>query len=75
MEIEIITKVYLIKFKNELLLEIQKIIGTQTKEQSAWLKSSEVCKLLSIFQCAFQNLRISGTIQYSKIEVTHYYKT
>lgn len=75
MEIEIITKADLIQFKSELLSEIKTIITPQTKEQSAWLKSSEVCKLLSISQGTLQNLRISGTIQYSKIGGTLFYKS
>lgn len=75
MEIEIITKADLIQFKSELLSEIKTIIKPSYTVQPVWLKSSEVCKLLSVSQGTLQNLRISGTIQYSKIGGTLYYKT
>lgn len=75
MEIEIITKADLIQFKSELLSEIKTIIKPGPTAQSVWLKSSDVCKLLSISQETLQNLRISGTIQYSKIGETLYYRT
>ena len=75
MEIEIITKADLIQFKSELLAEIKTIIKPNHSTQSVWLKSSEVCKLLSISQGTLQNLRINGTIQYSKIGGTLYYKS
>ncbi|MBK0383587.1 helix-turn-helix domain-containing protein [Pedobacter sp. SD-b] len=70
-----LTKADLIQFKSELLSEIKTIITPNQTTQSVWLKSSEVCKLLSISQGTLQNLRISGTIQYSKIGDTLFYKT
>lgn len=75
MEIEIITKADLIQFKSELLSEIKTIIKPNITAQSVWMKSSEVCKLLSISQGTLQNLRISGAIHFSKVGGTLFYKT
>ncbi|MFV8271277.1 helix-turn-helix domain-containing protein [Flavobacterium sp. GT2N3] len=70
----IITTEDLLEFKIDLLEEIRKIIGSQTTTQSKkWLKSNEVRKLLNISPGTLQNLRINGTLSYTKIGGTIYY--
>jgi hypothetical protein len=66
--IELITKEDLKQFKSELLTEIQ---PGQSKQ---WLKSNEVRKLLNISPGTLQNLRINGTLRYTKIGGMMYYK-
>jgi hypothetical protein len=55
-------------FKNNLLLEMKKmakeLLGSPGKK---WLKSYEVKKLLSISPGTLQNLRVNGTLPYTKI--------
>jgi hypothetical protein len=55
-------------FKNNLLLEMKKmakeLLGNPGKK---WLKSYEVKKLLSISPGTLQNLRVNGTLPYTKI--------
>lgn len=64
----ILTTEDLMEFKVELLDEIKQIISTQkglvTKK---WLKSFEVMKLLNLSPGTLQNLRINGTIPFTKI--------
>lgn len=74
MTLEIITKEDLFQFKNELLADIKKIIKSEDNVTSKkWLKSKEVIKLLNISPGTLQNLRINGTLTYTKIGGTLYY--
>jgi hypothetical protein len=71
----IITTEDLLEFKIDLLDEIKKIIQSQTSTQTKkWLKSTEVRKLLNISPGTLQNLRINGTLSYTKIGGTIYYE-
>lgn len=62
-------------FKTDLLERITELLkgaGTQTAKE--WLRSSEVRKLLGISHGTLQNLRINGTLSYTKIGGILYYK-
>ncbi|WP_310992079.1 helix-turn-helix domain-containing protein [Aequorivita marina] len=68
MPVTILTTDDLYDFKLELLDEIKKLLSQpKPKESKAYLKSSEVMELLSISPGTLQNLRINGTLPYSKI--------
>ncbi len=73
--IELITREDLRIFKSELLDEIKRIVqvdsGSSTKK---WLKSIEVRKLLKISPGTLQNLRINGTLSFTRIGSIIYYK-
>jgi hypothetical protein len=70
----IITTEDLIEFKKELLDDIKKIFESQTTTQNKkWLKSAEVRELLNISPGTLQNLRINGTLSYTKIGGIMYY--
>jgi hypothetical protein len=70
----IITVEDLRDFKIDLLEEIKKIFQSQTTTQTKkWLKSTEVRKLLNISPGTLQNLRINGTLTYTKIGGIMYY--
>ena len=73
MAISIITKEDLQQFKIELLEGIEILLKGKTTEQKLWLRSSEVKKLLNISSGTLQNLRINGTLSYSKIGGSLYY--
>lgn len=73
MAISIITKEDLQQFKIELLEGIEILLRGKTTEQKLWLRSSEVKKLLNISSGTLQNLRINGTLSYSKIGGSLYY--
>jgi hypothetical protein len=74
MAASIITTEDLMEFKIDLLQEIKKIIqSTETNPIKKWLKSKEVIKLLNISPGTLQNLRINGTLTYTKIGGTIYY--
>lgn len=63
----------LLNFGYALLHEIQS--GKSAAEQPAqWLKSSEVRKLLKIYQGTLQNIRINGTLNFHRIGGILYYK-
>jgi len=76
MNVELITKDDLERFKNELLEEIRRlaIYSQKADEAKAWLKSFEVRKLLGISAGTLQNLRVNGTLPYTKIGGLMYYK-
>ena len=67
MAIAIITKEDLQQFKVELLESIENLLQGKTTEEKLWLRTSEVRKLLNISSGTLQNLRINGTLRYSKI--------
>jgi len=69
MAVEIITKQDLAQFKTELLGDIKEIInsGETTQAPRKWLKSYEVKKMLGISPGTLQNLRINGTLSYTRL--------
>lgn len=61
-------------FKKELLQELKTLFPNQQAAQNKkWLKSIEVRKMLSISPGTLQNLRINGTIPYTKMGGVIYY--
>lgn len=74
MATEIITKEDLYEFKEELLKSFRKIIKEQAGQYSKqWLKSYEVKKLLDISSGTLQNLRVNGTLPFTKVGGVIYY--
>lgn len=73
MSIEILTKGDLSQFKSELIDHINKALGTQPAEVKKWLKSSEVRRMLKISPGTLQNMRVNGTLPYTKIGGVMYY--
>jgi hypothetical protein len=73
MAISIITKEDLQQFKIELLEGIKELLQIRTTEQKLWLRTAEVKKLLNISSGTLQNLRINGTLSYTKIGGLLYY--
>jgi Helix-turn-helix domain len=73
MATEIITKEDLNIFKVELLQDLTTIINSKKTDQKDWLKSSDVRKMLSISPGTLQNLRINGTLSFTKIGGTIFY--
>lgn len=74
MQVELITREDLKTFKNELLNEIKQIVQPRQGQSKQWLKSNEVRKLLNVSPGTLQNLRINGTLRYTKIGGMMYYK-
>lgn len=72
--IELLTKEDLKQFKGELLTEIKAIMQPGQGQSKKWLKSIEVRKMLNISPGTLQNLRINGTLSYSKVGSIMYYK-
>jgi DNA-directed RNA polymerase subunit F len=74
MNVELITREDLREFKNELLNELKQIMQLGQGQSKKWLKSSEVRKMLNISPGTLQNLRINGTLRFTKIGSIMYYK-
>lgn len=75
MNVELITKADLEAFKKDLIEEIKKILQeSQYSGNRPWLKSADVRKLLKISPGTLQNLRVNGTLHYTKIGGLLYYK-
>ncbi|WP_419700072.1 helix-turn-helix domain-containing protein [Mucilaginibacter sp. NFX135] len=74
MNVELITREDLREFKNELLNELKQIMQPGQGQSKKWLKSSEVRKMLNISPGTLQNLRINGTLRFTKIGSIMYYK-
>lgn len=54
--------------RNDLVSEIKNLLsGLSSTPPKKWLKSSEVKKLLGISTGTLQNLRVNGSLSYSKV--------
>ncbi len=74
MNLEILTKDDLQEFRIQLLNDLKRIFNLQPQTpEKAWLKSSEVRKLLKISSNTLQNLRISGKLHPTKLGGIFYY--
>jgi len=70
----IITTEDLMEFKLELLEDIKQLLQNQNGQPTKkWLKSLEVRELLGISPGTLQNLRINGTLPFTKIGGVLYY--
>lgn len=77
MKVELITKDDLESFKKELFEEIRRNrfhLKKTDQIQKEWLKSFEVRKLLGISAGTLQNLRLNGTLPYTKVGGLMYYR-
>ncbi|MFW0740020.1 helix-turn-helix domain-containing protein [Flavobacterium sp. T12S277] len=74
MLIDVITREDLNEFRNLLLNDLKQLIRPQSQQAKQWLKSYEVRKLLNISAGTLQNLRINGTLAFTKIGGLMYYK-
>ena len=73
MAIEVITREDLNEFRTLLLSDLSAMLNSKTQQQKQWLKSTEVRKLLNISPGTLQNLRINGTLSYTKVGGIIYY--
>lgn len=72
--IELLTKADLETFKKDLMQEIKTLLNPQGAQAKQWLKSVEVRKLLNISPSTLQNLRVNGTLPFTKVGSILYYK-
>ena len=75
MAIEVITREDLNEFRTLLLSDLITMFNSKPQQQKQWLKSSEVRKLLNISPGTLQNLRVNGTLTYTKIGGILYYSS
>ena len=73
MPAHIVTTEDLMVFKEELLAEIKTIFTQRSPQPKRYLRSAEVRKLLNISPGTLQNLRINGTLPFSKVGGIVYY--
>ncbi|MFZ4105967.1 helix-turn-helix domain-containing protein [Flavobacterium sp.] len=73
MAVQIITIEDLNEFRSQLLNDLKEIIKSKPQQTKQWLKSNEVRKLLNISPGTLQNLRVNGTLTYTKIGGIMYY--
>jgi len=73
MAVNIITQEDLSEFRYLLLNDLKELLQTNVPQHKKWLRSAEVRKLLHISPGTLQNLRINGTLSYTKVGGTIYY--
>jgi hypothetical protein len=73
MAIQVITLDDLNEFRRLLLNDLKEIMQSKPQQAKQWLKSKEVRKLLNISPGTLQNLRINGTLTYTKVGGIMYY--
>lgn len=74
MATEIITREDLNEFREQLLADIKALVSKNEHEPKKLLKSYQVKNLLKISPGTLQNLRVNGTLPYTKIGGIIYYK-
>lgn len=63
------------RFKAELLSELKTLMVEQKGQPSReWLRSGEVRKMLGVSIGTLQNLRVNGTLSYSKVGSMVFYR-
>ena len=76
MAIEVITKEDLNEFRQLLIADLSTLLDIKPQQQQKkWLKSNEVRELLNISPGTLQNLRINGTLTYTKIGGIIFYES
>ncbi len=73
MPAHIVTTEDLLSFKQELLDDLKSFITEYAPKEKRWLRSPEVRKKLNISPGTLQNLRVNGTLPYTKIGGVIYY--
>ena len=73
MNVELITKNDLNELKKEIISELTDLLKDNTQKKK-WLKSADVRELLNISSGTLQNLRVNGTLPYTKMGKTIYYE-
>jgi len=74
MEAFLISKDDLKSFKNEIILEITKIVKSKNEDSEVWLRTRDVCKLLKVSASTLQNLRNNGKMPFKKLNGIILYK-
>jgi hypothetical protein len=72
MNLELFTREDMKSFKSELLEEIKRIIQPVSTRKE-WLKSADVMNILNCSPGTLQNLRVNGTLPFTKMGGTIYY--
>ncbi|PSL40533.1 hypothetical protein CLV51_1312 [Chitinophaga niastensis] len=67
MAAEILTREDLAIFKTELFRELRELVNAPAIQPRKWLKSYEVRDMLGISPGTLQNMRINGTLSFTKI--------
>ncbi|NLR58911.1 helix-turn-helix domain-containing protein [Chitinophaga polysaccharea] len=67
MAAEILTREDLAIFKTELFRELRELVNAPALQPKKWLKTYEVRDLLGISPGTLQNMRINGTLSFTKI--------
>jgi hypothetical protein len=72
MTVEFITKDDIQSLKTEIMDEIKKLFQNPA-DQKEWLKSADVMTMLNCSPGTLQNLRVNGTLPFTKMGGTIYY--
>lgn len=76
MAIEVITKEDLNEFRQLLIADLSTLLEIKPQQQQKkWLKSHEVRELLNISPGTLQNLRINGTLTYTRVGGIIFYES
>ena len=76
MAIEVITKEDLNELRQLLIADLSTLLEIKPQQQQKkWLKSNEVRELLNISPGPLQNLRINGTLTYTRVGGILFYES
>ena len=70
---ELITKEDLLQTEAHIIKAVSDLMNRSCTMPKKWMKSNEVMELLSLSSSGLQNLRINGTLPYTKLGGVIYY--
>lgn len=72
---EILTKKDLQEFENRLQNKIEAMLKDSSKQKiGEWLRNKDIKKMLGLSDGSVQNLRVNGTLPYTKLGGTYFYR-
>ena len=73
MNLNIATKEDIMDLKKEFMAELKELKQTQGNRNKKYLRSAEVRKMFGVSAGTLQNMRVNGTLPYSKVGTTILY--
>ena len=73
MNLNIATKEDIMELKKEFMAELKELKQTQNNRNKKYLRSAEVRKMFGVSAGTLQNMRVNGTLPYSKVGTTILY--
>lgn len=73
MQVDLVTREDLLRMQRTIIMEIKSLKDASANEPTQWIKSPEVMEMLRISKGKLQQMRLNGSLPYSKVGGVIYY--